>query len=132
MTAICLTNEITSIVVTGCVIIIIIFVSCCRNGILRGNYGATNGALLTLSKSGFSTGGSYSGNNALGVRGLFNWFGVAIVTRAGKCLNTCFGTGRSFSYLLCVLMDVWFTKSQIIFDLVNIFTSNNGHHKRTY
>ena len=59
MTAICIANEVTALVITGCVVVIIILMSCCRLGILSLEHGIALRALLTLGKSGLGTGGSY-------------------------------------------------------------------------
>ena len=60
VTAGCITNEVTSRVVAGCVIFIGITVTCCGNGALTYGNSITYRALLTLGKTCFGTGGSLS------------------------------------------------------------------------
>ena len=57
VTASCIANEVTSLVVTGCVVFIIVLVSCCGNGALCLEYDVALRALLTCGKSGLGTGG---------------------------------------------------------------------------
>ena len=57
VTASCIANEVTSLVITGCVVFIIVLVSCCGNGALCLEYDVALRALLTCGKSGLGTGG---------------------------------------------------------------------------
>ena len=133
VTAICVTDEITPLVVAGRVVIVVILVSGCRNRTLRNKYRSANRALLALGKAGHGTGRSYSGKHFLGVRKHLDFLGVAVAAGAGKGLDPHLIAGSSLRDRLAVLVGVYglsvVIRFGIVLDHVDKVTTDRHHHK---